>query len=286
MTLPPVYADALAEVQFQVPYSSAASYHEYYGSGAPPWRLGRGCGWQTHEVARRVAEGCGARSTQLYAGGHSPAMYLTRGEITVLDPYLPHLAPLTLRRADAADGTVRAHTDAYPLRVRADGSPAPSRLAATWWLADGVLLLEYERYSPRRDTTVTHRAFTFHLGTELPAFPVPAGFARRLLLEPMQNNLSIRALHRTEHRIGELVLPFGDRPREQLPDPAFLIAKDNQGRVHPAGTPGYTETLELIADAVRGTPREVTDYVTGAAAIYHRVVPRDQQWPDYSAEDE
>jgi hypothetical protein len=281
-----VFADALDEVQFRVPYSSAASYHEYYGAGAPPWRLGRGCGWQTFEVARLVEERCGPRSTQLYAGGHSPAMYFGDGEITILDPYLPHLAPLRLRRADAESGTVRAGTDAYPLRVRADGTPAPSRLSATWWLADGVLLLEYARYSPRRAAMVTHRAFTFHLSTELPAFPVPTGFARRLLLEPMQNNLSIRALHREERRIGELVLPFTGRLRTQLVEAGFLIAKDNQGRVSRAGTAEFTAVLDLVADAVNGTPAEVTAYLMDAAAIYDKVVPPGQDWPEYSVEDE
>ncbi|WP_427925017.1 hypothetical protein [Streptomyces sp. cg40] len=286
MTAPTVFADALEEVQFRVPYSSAASYHEYYGTGAPPWRLGRGCGWQTFEVARLVEERCGARPTHLYAGGHSPATYLTQDGITVLDPYLPHVEPLRLARADAVSGAVRAGIDAYPIRSRPDGTPAPSRLGGTWWVADGVLLLEYARFSPRRSAMVTHRAFTFHLATELPAFPVPDGFARRLLLEPMQNNLSIRALHRGERTIGELVLPFTGRPREQLVDPAFLIAKDNQGAVSRAGTPGFHRVLDLIADAVDGTPEEVTAYVMDAAAIYHRVVPPDQKWPDYSAEDE
>ncbi|MDH6222496.1 hypothetical protein [Streptomyces pseudovenezuelae] len=286
MTARTTFADALEEVQFRVPYSSAASYHEYYGTGAPPWRLGRGCGWQTFEVARLVEERCGARPTHLYAGGHSPAMYFGEDDITVLDPYLPHVEPLRLSRADAVSGTVRAGTDAYPIRSRPDGTPAPSRLSGTWWVADGVLLLEYARFSPRRSAMVTHRAFTFHLATELPTFPVPDGFARRLLLEPMQNNLSIRALHRGERRIGELVLPFTGRPREQLVDPAFLIAKDNQGRVSQAGTPDFARVLELIADAVDGTPEEVTAYVMDAAAIYHRVVPLDQKWPDYSAEDE
>ena len=286
MTARTTFADALEEVQFRVPYSSAASYHEYYGTGAPPWRLGRGCGWQTFEVARLVGERCGARPTHLYAGGHSPAMYFDEDGITVLDPYLPHVEPLRLSRADAVAATVRADTDAYPIRSRPDGTPAPSRLSGTWWVADGVLLLEYARFSPRRSAMVTHRAFTFHLATELPTFPVPDGFARRLLLEPMQNNLSIRALHRGERRIGELVLPFSGRPREQLVDPAFLIVKDNQGRVSRAGTPGFARVLELIADAVDGTPEEVSAYVMGAAVIYHRVVPLDQKWPDYSVEDE
>ncbi|WP_262697433.1 MULTISPECIES: hypothetical protein [Streptomyces] len=286
MNEPTVFADALQEVQFRVPYSSAASYHEYYGAGAPPWRLGRACGWQIFEVARLVEERCGARSSHLYAGGHSPAMYFGHGEITVLDPYLPHLEPLRLCRADAVSGTVRAATDAYPIRVRADGTPVPARLSGTWWLADGVLLLEYARYSPRRAAMVTHRAFTFHLATELPAFPVPTGFARRLLLEPMQNNLSIRTLHRGERRIGELVLPFTGRPRDQLMDPDFLITKDNQGRVSRAGTPEFARDLDLIADAVDGTPAEVTAYVMDAAAIYHKVVPPEQNWPEYSTEDE
>ncbi|MFG3259805.1 hypothetical protein [Streptomyces sp. NPDC048172] len=281
-----VPARVLADVQFEIPYSSAASYHEYYGSGAPPWRLGRGCGWQTFEVARRIARHHGVRPTFLYAGGHAPAMYFEDGGLTLLDPYLPHLAPLRLRRADAVDGTVSAAVDAYPLRTRADGSAAPSRLAATWWLRDGVLLLEYARYSPRRAATVTHRAFTFHLGTELPFFPVPGGFARRMLLEPMQNNLSLRALHPGDRCLRELVLPFTGRPRAELRDPAFLMTKNNQGQVSRRGTPGYDEDLAGLADAVRATPEEVTAFVTDAAAIYDRVVPHTQEWPAYSVEDE
>lgn len=86
--------------------------------------------------------------------------------------------------------------------------------------------------------------------------------------------------------MGELVLPFSGRPRDQLVDPAFLIAKDNQGRVSRAGTSAFDRVLELIADAVNGTSVEVTEFVMDAAAIYHRVVPLDQKWPEYSAEDE
>jgi hypothetical protein len=37
---------------------------------------------------------------------------------------------------------------------------------------------------------------------------------------------------------------------------------------------------------VNGTPAEVTSYVLDAAAIYDKVVPPSQDWPEYSVEDE
>lgn len=276
----------LDEVVSGVPYSSAASFHQFFGAGPPPWRLGRGCGWQAFEVARRVEERCGLAATHVVSGGHVPALYVERDAITVLDPYMPHLTPLRLERPYADGDAVRAEVDAYPLRERPDGTPAPSRLRGTWWTRDGSLRLEYLRYGPSRDDYAPYRAYTFQPASVLPTVPLPGGLMRRVLLSPMQNNLSIRAVHPADRRLRELILPFTGCPRSRLVDRARLITKDNQGAVSPAGSSGFDRDLDELADATGSRPDELVEFVMEAAALYDRVAPPDQMWPDYPAESE
>jgi hypothetical protein len=280
-----VFASVLDEVVRNVPYSSAASFHQFFGAGAPPWLMGRGCGWQAFELARQVEEQCGVSPTYLVSGGHVPAFYIDRAAVTVLDPYLPHLTPLRLDRSEERCGIVCAEVDAYPIRTRADGSPAPSRLRGTWWLRDGSLALEYLRYGPRRGEYAAYRAYTFQPASMVPSTPIPEGLMRKVLVSPMQNNLSIRTIHRVDRQMREIVLPLTGRPRDRLVDRSCLISKDNQGAVSPIGHAGFNRNLELIADTVGSTPEEVVDFVMDAAALCHRVAPLDQVWPDYSVED-
>jgi hypothetical protein len=280
------FSVALRDVLVNVPYSSAASYHQFYGTNEPSLRFGRGCGWQAFEVGGLVERLSGVSATYLFSGAHVAAVYVDQDGITILDPYLPHVEPLRLDRADAFVGTVRAAVDGYPLRVRSDGSPAPSLLQGTWRLDDGALRLAYLRYSPSTGQYRTYREFAFRAGSLLPSVPPPAGLVRRILLLPDQNNLSIRTIHPEDHHVRELVLPFTDRPRAQLVDPAHLITKDNQGTVSRRDTPVFDRDLEMVADAVGATPADVVELVMDAAAIYDRVVPRSIVWPRYAVEDE
>ncbi|MCE7003639.1 hypothetical protein LWC34_12495 [Kibdelosporangium philippinense] len=53
------FATALEDVLFDVPYCSATQFHEYYGQGPLPRRLGTGCAWVTEDgfPLRRSASG-------------------------------------------------------------------------------------------------------------------------------------------------------------------------------------------------------------------------------------
>ncbi|WP_395107630.1 hypothetical protein [Actinomadura sp. SCN-SB] len=281
-----VFASVLDEIVRTVPYSSAASFHQFFGAGAPPWAMGRGCGWQAFELARQVEEQCGVSPTYLVSGGHVPAFYIDGEGVTVLDPYLPHVTPLRLDRSRESDGIVRVEVDAYPIRVRPDGSPAPSRLRGTWWVREGSFALEYLRYGPRRGDYAAYRAYTFQPASMVPSTPIPEGLMRKVLASPMQNNLSIRTVHRDDRQMREIVLPLTGRPRERLVDRGCLISKDNQGAVSPIGHPGFDRNLEFIADTVGVAPEEVVEFVMDAAALCHRIAPLDRVWPDYSVEDE
>ncbi|GLW27612.1 hypothetical protein [Actinoplanes regularis] len=274
------------DVLFDVPYSSAAPFHEYYGDGPPPSRLGMGCGWQSFEVARRVRERTGVKATLLFSGRHIVAVYPGADDLVVLDPYLLHRLPVVLRRADAADGVVTATEDAFPFRTTASGEPRPSKLRLRWTPTSGGMHSEYSRYSPRLDRYVTFRAFTFRPGSRLPAFPPPRGLVLRLLLHAEQNNVSIRSIDRDSGRMRELVLPFTGRPRDQLVDERFLITKDNQGAVSHAGTDGFQRDLTEICASVAGSPEELVGYLLGAAEIYAAKAPEDLEVPEYSLEDE
>ncbi|GAB1639987.1 hypothetical protein [Krasilnikovia sp. MM14-A1259] len=280
------FAATQEDVLFDIPYCSAAQFHEYYGKGIPPNRLGMGCAWQSFEVAQRVQERNGVKATLLFSGRHVAAVYPQTDGMVVLDPYLLHRAPVVLRRAAGVDGVVTATQDAFPFRTTAGGQPRPSKLRLTWTPANGGLHSEYSRFSPRRGRYVTFRAFTFRPGSMLPAFPPPHGLVRRLLLHAEQNNLSIRSIDRDSGRMRELVLPFSGRPRESLVDRDSLITKDNQGVVSHAGTEEFQRDLTGICASVASSPDELTEYLLGAAEIYAAMAPQDIVVPEYSVEDE
>ncbi|MFF8288529.1 hypothetical protein ACF068_04745 [Streptomyces sp. NPDC016309] len=280
-----VLQDVHTQVLTQVPYNSAAQYHLHYGTGSSPERFGTACAWQTFTAGERVARRTGAVAEYRVGGRHVCALYDDGDTLTVLDPYLMHRAPLRLSRADAVDGTVRAEAEAYPLRRRPDGSPAPSSLRAAWNPGDGVLRLRYLRYSPRLDDTVTHRAYTMRPGDTVRELPVPAPLVRELLLHPEQNNLSLRAVHPGDDGLTEIALPFSGRPRGALADPRALIGRDNQGAVSTWGTAAFARELERVAEAVRAGTDEVVDHLLEAAALYDKAAPAALTVPAYSLED-
>jgi len=280
--------DIHAEVLTRIPYNSAAQYHLHYGTGTSPERFGTACAWQTFAAGERVALRTGATAEYRVGGRHVCALYEDGEGLTLLDPYLLHRAPLRLARADAADtadGTVRVDADAYPLRRRPDGSPAPSALRAVWRPADGLLRLRYLRYSPRLGETVTHRAYTMRPEDTVGELPVPAPLVRELLLHPEQNNLSIRAVHPGDDHLTEVALPFSGRPRGALADRRALIARDNQGAVSSWGHLAFDRELQRVADALRATPEEVVDHLLDAAALYDAAAPASVVVPEYSLED-
>ncbi|MGW9434784.1 hypothetical protein [Streptomyces sp. NPDC055607] len=276
--------ETLTTVLTRVPYNSAAQYHLHYGSGSSPDRFGTACAWQTFETGARVAALTGAEAEYRVGGRHVCALYEDPEGLTVLDPYLLHRAPLRLERAAAVDGVVTAEAEAYPLRRRPDGSPAPSALRAEWRTADGLLRLRYRRYSPRLDETTVHRAYTMRPGETVTELPVPAPLVRSLLLHPEQNNLSLRAVHPGDDLLTEVVLPFSGRPRGGLADPQALIARDNQGVVSRWGGAAFGRELERVAEAVAATPDEVTAHLLEAAALYDAAAPLSVVVPEYSLE--
>ncbi|MGR3937732.1 hypothetical protein [Streptomyces sp. BRA346] len=280
-----VLQDVHTEVLTRIPYNSAAQYHLHYGTGTSPERFGTACAWQTFSAGELVALRTGATAEYRVGGRHVCALYDDGKALTLLDPYLLHRAPLRLARTDAVDGAVRADADAYPLRRRPDGSPAPSTLRAVWRPADGLLRLQYLRYSPRVGETVTHRAYTMRPGDTVDELPVPAPLVRELLLHPEQNNLSIRAVHPGDDHLTEVALPFSGRPRGALADRRALIARDNQGTVSTWGEIAFDRELQRVADALRTTPEEVVDHLVEAAALYDAAAPASIVVPEYSLED-
>ncbi|GIF02532.1 hypothetical protein Asi03nite_00700 [Actinoplanes siamensis] len=282
----PSFASAHEDVLFDVPYCSAAPFHEFYGKGPPPRRLGRGCAWQSFEAARLVQERTGVKATLLFSGRHVAAVYPRADDLVVLDPYLLHREPVVLSRAAAVEGVVTAAGDAFPFRTGAGGEPRPSRLRLTWTVASGVLHSEYSRFSPRLGRYVTFRAFTFRPGATLPFFPPPRGLVRRLILHSEQNNVSIRCVDRGSGRLRELVLPLSGRPREWLVDRRSLITRDNQGAVGRGGTEEFRRDLAGICACVGSDPEELIGYVLGAAQLYAATAPEDLVVAEYRVEDE
>ncbi|BFU44875.1 hypothetical protein [Krasilnikovia sp. MM14-A1004] len=277
-------AGPLADVVFEVPYCSVSQYYEYYGDAPAPAAYGLSCVWQTFEVGRRLeAAGLGP-VRYLVDGRHVAAVATTADGMDVYDPYLLHLEPLRLRRADAGpNGTVTAVQEAVPFRSTADGGAAPGRVRAVWTPERNRLRLEYTRFSPRRGHHVVSRMFTFATDRVLGAVPPPAEVVRPLLLHPEQNNLSVRVVDR-DRGLHELVYPLarlGNGIHRQ-----DLLTRDNDGRWTRHGRRDFDASLGAIADTLAVTTREVVDFVLGGVDIYRRVAPADLEIASYALEDE
>ncbi|GGV03150.1 hypothetical protein GCM10010211_82990 [Streptomyces albospinus] len=281
-----VQREALDEVLAGVPYNSASQFHEYFGTRAAPPRFGQSCAWQSFTVGRMVAERSGAGAEYLIDGRHVAAVYRRPEGLVILDPYLLHGEPLRLDRGAAVDGAVQVAVDAYPHRVRKDGTPAPSRVRATWTLDDDAIRLDYLRFSPRRGHNVASRSFVLRPESRLETVPPPADWVRPLLVHPEQHSVSVRVLHPATRRMAELILPLADRPAGVAGDSKLLITKDNQGAVATYGDARFERDLEVVADAVCAPQDEVIAFLLEAAAIHRSAAPAGLALAPYSLEDE
>ncbi|WEV29168.1 hypothetical protein OYE22_31265 [Streptomyces sp. 71268] len=276
----------LDDVLVGMPYNSASQFHEYYGTRAAPERFGASCAWQSFAAGHAVAERTGVEADYLIDGRHVAAVYRDPECVTLLDPYLLHQRPPRLERAAAVDGEVRVTVDAYPLRVRADGSPAPARMRATWLLDDDSIRLDYVRYSPRRGHNVLSRSFTLRPDVRLAAVPPPAEWVRPLLVHPEQHSVSVRVVHPDTRRMAELILPLARAHGGAAAGASALVTKDNQGVVSAYGSAAFQRDAELVADAVQATEADVTAFLLEAAAIHRAVAPAGLELAAYSLEDE
>ncbi|MFF6788769.1 hypothetical protein ACFY9C_06820 [Streptomyces filamentosus] len=281
-----VFAEVLDELLTGYPYNSATQLHEYFGGRTVPRPYGASCAWQSFEAGRLVAERTGAAVEHPADGRHVAALFPDADGLTVLDPYLLHRLPLRLDRAAAEDGVVRRTVDAYPLRVRADGSPAPSRVRATWRLDDDAVRLDYLRHSPRRGHNVLSRSFTLRPATRMAQVPPPAEEVRPLLLHPEQHSVSVRVVHPGERLMGEVVLPLAGRPTGVRGDAALMIGKDNQGAVSRPGSAAFGRTADLVADAVGVPYEELAGFLLEAAALHRAAAPASLALAAYPVEDE
>jgi hypothetical protein len=275
----------LEQVLTGVPYNSASQFHQHFGTREIPLRVGVSCALQSFEAGRLVESQTGVKASYLPDGRHVAAVYYGQNQLTVLDPYLMHREPLLLELADEHEGVISVTAEAYPIRTRKDGTPAPAKVRARWLPAEDEIRLEYVRFSPRRGHNIVSRAFTLRGDRALSIVPPPPEVIRPLLTHPEQNNLSIRAVVE-DAGLREVVLPLTGRSPGEPVNQNRLLTKDNNGAVSRAGTAGFTRDLELVAGSVRWSPGEVVEFLREAAAIYDRVAPAGLQLPDYSDEDE
>ncbi|MEV5975420.1 hypothetical protein [Streptomyces sp. NPDC052114] len=279
-----VQGTVLADLLTSYPYNSAAQLHEYFGEGPLPASYGGTCAWQSFEAGRLVAEHAGVAAEYRFDGRHVAAVYHDADGITVLDPYLLHRAPLRLERADAVDGAVSRTAEAYPLRSRADGSPAPSGVRVRWQLDDDSIQLNYLRFSPRRGHNVISRAFVLRPEQVLGPVPPAADAIRPQLLHPEQHSVSVRVVHPGTQQLAELILPLAGRQARMAV--RGMISKDNQGVVARHGTRAFDKNRETVADAVGVAPGDVEDVLLRAAALHRAAAPAGLELPAYSQEDE
>ncbi|KOU35896.1 hypothetical protein [Streptomyces sp. WM6378] len=272
----------LDEVLVSFPYNSGSQLHEYFGTGRVPRAFGGSCVWQSFETGCLVSDMAGRSVTYRIDGRHVAVVHRHADGITVLDPYLLHVHPLRLDRADARAGVVDLAADAYPYRARADGSPAPSGVRVRWRLDDDSIRLNYLRFSPRRGHNVISRSFLLRTDRLLTTVPPAPDWIRPRLLHPEQHSVSVRVLHPTSRRLAELVLPLAapDLTTNQL------ISKNNQGEVSRHGTAGFGRDSELVADAISVHPTDVYEFLLEAAALHRAAAPAGLELADYCLEDE
>ncbi|MGN5636747.1 hypothetical protein [Streptomyces sp. AC154] len=279
-----VQRSVLAELLTSYPYNSASQLHEYFGDGPLPSSYGGSCAWQSFEAGRGVAERAGVEAEYRIDGRHVAAVYRDADGITILDPYLMHCLPLRLERADAVDGDVSLTAGAYPLRARADGSPAPSSVQVRWRLGDDSVRLNYLRFSPRRGHRVISRSFLMRPDRLLTEAPPAAERVRPQLLHPEQHSVSVRVLHPGTRRLAELVLPLAGR-RSRI-GTRSLISKDNQGAVARQGSREFDRDREVVADAVGVPVQDIEGALLQAAELHRAAAPAGLELAGYSLEDE
>ncbi|WP_438291938.1 hypothetical protein [Streptomyces sp. HUAS TT7] len=177
---------------------------------------------------------------------------------------------------------VELAADAYPYRVRADGSPAPSRVCVRWRLDDDSIRLNYLRHSPRRGHNVISRSFLLRADQLLTSVPPDPDWVRPQLLHPEQHSLSVRVLHPASRQLAELVLPLTVRDLTT----SQLISKNNQGEVSRHGSRNFDRDSELVADAISVHPTDVYAFLLEAAALHRAAAPAGLELADYCLEDE
>ncbi|MEU6627698.1 hypothetical protein ABZ905_05315 [Streptomyces parvus] len=281
-----IHGAVLDEVLTTFPYNSASQFHEYFGSGPAPRGYGGSCAWQSFEAGRLVAERAGAEAEYWIDGRHVAAVYRDAGGMTLLDPYLLHCPPLRLERADAVDGEVRLAVDAYPFRIREDGSAAPSRVRVCWVPEDDSVRLDHLRFSPRRGHNVISRSFTLRRERQLTEVPPPAEWVRPQLLHPEQHSVSVRVVHPATRELAEIILPLAGRPTGVVSDTESMITKNNQGAVARHGARAFHRDSEVVADAVGSPRQDVVDFLLEAAALHLAAAPAGLETAAYSLEDE
>lgn len=286
-SVPPddVLARVLADVVHTVPYSSASQFYEYFGDAPADQRYGVSCAWQSFAVGQRLS-GLGAWPIRYHVDGRHVAAVVHSDEgLVVLDPYLLHLDPIRLNRAECdADGSVSASVPALPVRVDAAGVTHAGRVRAVWLQDRERLRLEYSRFSPTRGHYVVSRFFTLPTDTELRLVPPPADVIRPLLLHPEQNNVSIRVVDPVDNQLREVIYPLTTGEVTVRAD--GLISRDNQGAVRAAGSREFDRTLSALAAVLNVPGTDVCEFVLGAARIYRDVAPFDLTLPAYQAVDE
>ncbi|MFI6645716.1 hypothetical protein [Streptomyces sp. NPDC050504] len=266
--------EVLDEVLFGIPYNSASPLHERFGTRAAPPCFGTSGARQAFAAGRMVAGRTGVAAEYPVDGRHVAAVYRGPDGVVVLDPYLLHSEPLRLDRSAAVAGAVRVSVDAYPYRVRADGTPAPSRVLATWTLDDDAVRLDYLRFSPRRGHDVVFRSFTVRPEPRPATVPPPADRVRPFLIHPERHSVSVRVLHPASRQMAALVLPLATRPAGVAADRALLITRDNQGTVATHGQARFQRDAEVVADAVRAQRDDVIAFLLEAAAIHRAAIHR------------
>ncbi|MGP4051920.1 hypothetical protein [Streptomyces sp. 2A115] len=274
----------LAELLTSYPYNSASQIHEYFGVGPVPFSYGGSCAWQSFEAARMVNDRAGVQPEYRIDGRHVALVYRDDDGLTVLDPYLMHGVPLRLERDDAVNGEVSVAVDAFPHRVRRDGSPAPASVRARWQLDDDTVSLAYLRFSPRRNHRVISRSFLMRPDRLLMQAPPAPEWVRPQLLHSEQHSVSIRVVHPGSRELAEVVMPLAGR-RSRAGAERF-ISKDNQGSVARYGSREFGRDREVVADAVGMPGADIEDFLLEAAALHRAAAPAGLELADYSLEDE
>jgi hypothetical protein len=259
----------------EVPYTSVSQFYQFLGNRNADERYGVSCVWQAYMLGERLKQKKIGQISYYVDGRHVALICRSGNQQYLIDPYLLHTDPLEIKpnAVPESQDSNRSSAHAYPFRSEDNANYKPSKLAATYCANSNSVRLTYTKYSRSKNHYVISRAFNMDLNRNISDSPPPEQIVVPLLHHQEQNNLSIRIVHKHDHRIYELIYPIALHHNKPV-DEVHLVARDNDGKMHTFGeTDQFRSILTNMSASLECSPKELTNFVLEGVEIYERHAP-------------
>jgi hypothetical protein len=268
------------EFMLRTPYTSVSAYYKHCAGIPPDPRYGDNCVGQALALGELMTrEGFEVR--YLRDGRHLALLCQADGSTFYVDPYLMPLSPVPLfgPGSQAASPAVPA----FPLCADRKGRLMHATLRFGHCPRRRKLFVRYSRFASRRGSHVQSRAFEFALDEPCRPADLAVEDLHALLFHREQNNLSIRAIHRREFCMIELIYPFGNGLDEEV-NRGRLLVRRNADLVIPYADRRFWPHVEKLARNLNATLSEIVDYVLEGVCVYRKYAPPGISFSPYEAD--